>query len=381
MKIAIISCYFTNNYGSILQAFATENYFKNKGIECNTIATEGIRPFLLKEKKKYYLKNLYRISLLSSKYPQAKLAILRKILPSEKVSFRSRLKRMNNFRKKFSFVGKEATSLKELSEIVKDYDIAVLGGDQLWRPDNILPGYYTLEWVPDNVKKVSFATSFGVSHLDNKSKEIAKRFLKRFSAISVRENTACDMIKEITGQDAIQVCDPVFLISADEWGKIAESSYSPTGGYIFSYFLGNKKWHRKYVEKISQKTGLPVLGISCLDSYLPMDKKVDIDFPDASPEQFLGLIKNARYVCTDSFHVTAFAAMFHRDFSVFKRHSGKKHATNGRLESFLRTLSLEERCVENIDDICCDAIDYSEIDGKINNLTQKSKEFIENFLK
>ncbi len=380
MKIAIISCYSTNNYGSILQAFATENYFAKKG-DCHTVATEGIRPFLLNEKKKYYLKNIYRLPLLISKYPQAKLAFLRKIIPSEKKLFQSRLKKMNDFRKKFSFVGSNATSLQELSEVVKDYDIAVLGGDQLWRPDNILPGYYTLEWVPDNVRKVSFSTSFGVSHLDNKSKEIANRFLRRFEAVSVRENTACGMIKEITGQSAVQVCDPVFLVDSNAWKEMADTSCCPDGGYIFSYFLGNKKWHRKYVERISRKTGLPIVRISSLDSYLPMDKRVDVDCIDASPEQFLGLIKNAKYVCTDSFHVTAFSVMFHRDFSVFKRHSGKKHATNGRLDSFLKTLSLEERCVESIDDICLDRIDYSETDEKINALTQSSKEFIENFLK
>ena len=111
-----------------------------------------------------------------------------------------------------------------------------------------------------------------------------------------------------------------------------------------------------------------------------MDKRVDFDFADVSPEQFIGLIKNAKYVCTDSFHVTAFSVMFHRDFSVFKRHSGKKHATNGRLDSFLKTLSLEERCVENIDDVCPDRIDYSEIDEKLESLTKNTKDFIDEFI-
>lgn len=376
MKIAVVSCWFTNNYGSVLQAYATQRYFDEKGMHCDTVSAKSLRPYLIKQKKRYYLKNIHRLSLLASKYPQAKLAIIRKLIASERKAFTNRVAKMNNFRNRFSFVGENAKTLAEMTEVVKEYDIAVLGGDQLLRPDNILPSYYTLEWVPDKVKKVSLATSFGVSELDNASKKHAKLFLPRFSHLSVRENTGCDIIKEVTGQTAVQVCDPVFLLKTENWADLADDSYCPKSDYIFAYFLGTQKWHREYLKKLSKETGLPIVNIPCLDSYLPIDKKMDFNCADASPEQFLGLIKNAKYVCTDSFHVTAFSAMFHRDFLVFKRHSGKKYATNSRIDSFLQTLSLQGRCIESIDSELPESIDYTGTDDKLNGLILKTEEYI-----
>lgn len=380
MKIAVVSCWFINNYGSILQSFATERYFADKGFTCHTISVKGLKPYLNSQKKKYYLKNIYKFSLLSSKYPQAKLAFLRKVIPSERDAFKKRVYKMNDFRKRFSFVGENAKTLEDMHLLSRDYDLILLGGDQLLRPDNIFPSYYTLEWVDDSVKRVSLATSFGVSKLDKFSAEKARKFLSKFSYISTREDTGCCIVKDLTGKNAVKACDPVFLLSADSWSEISDDSYCPEGEYIFSYFLGNKKWHRKYLKKLSKKTGLPIVNIPCLDSYLPLDKRVDFPRYDASPEQFLGLIKNAKYICTDSFHVTAFSVMFNRDFFVFKRHSGKKHATNGRLESFLKTVGLENRCVNSSDDVLSlEGVDYTDVSERLKDLIKNTEDFIESW--
>ena len=86
--------------------------------------------------------------------------------------------------------------------------------------DNIFPEYYTLNWVPDNIPKVSYATSFGVAQLDRCYKSKARFFLNRLSAISVRESSGCDLVKELTGKIPYIVCDPVFLLTKNQWTDV-----------------------------------------------------------------------------------------------------------------------------------------------------------------
>ena len=69
MKLGMVSCYFINNYGSILQAYALQEYFGIKGIECDTISVEGLKPYLDAKKKQYYLHNIGKAGLFLSKLP------------------------------------------------------------------------------------------------------------------------------------------------------------------------------------------------------------------------------------------------------------------------------------------------------------------------
>ena len=60
MKLGIVSCYFINNYGSVLQAYALQKYLTGKGIECDTISVEGLKPYLNAKKKQYYFYNIHK---------------------------------------------------------------------------------------------------------------------------------------------------------------------------------------------------------------------------------------------------------------------------------------------------------------------------------
>ena len=78
MKIGIVSCYFINNYGSILQAYALQEYFGTKGIECDTVSVEGLKPYLDAQKRQYYFHNIHKAGLIFSKLPMIYLKALRK---------------------------------------------------------------------------------------------------------------------------------------------------------------------------------------------------------------------------------------------------------------------------------------------------------------
>ncbi len=381
MKLGIVSCYFINNYGSILQAYALQEYFSTKGIECDTISAEGLKPYLNAKKKQYYLHNIHKAGLLLSKLPMIYLKVLQKI-NYRNLGYRygERVRKFDDFRKNFNLSKESAASLKQLTDLSAMYDAVVVGSDQLWRPDNIFPGYYTLSWVPDSIPKFSYATSFGVAELDRDCKSKASSFLNRFSAISVRESSGSRLVKELTEKNPRTVCDPVFLLSKNQWDALSDTSRCPKQKYIFTYFLGEGKKCREFAEKLSAAAGLPVAGIVHNDSYIASDECIDYPIDSCSPNEFLGLISNAEYICTDSFHATAFSTIFNRNFFAFNRFTSQKHGTNSRLESFLSMTGLENRLIINpgkANDMILNDIDYETANSKILSFINQSCDFIE----
>ena len=291
-----------------------------------------------------------------------------------------RVDRFDGFRRKFILSKEAAGSLEELSAAAARYDAIVVGSDQLWRPDNIFPEYYTLSWVPDRIPKFAYATSFGVSRLDRYSKERAKSFLGRFTAISVRENSGHAIVEALTGKSVPIVCDPVFLLTKKEWEKISDASRCPKEQYIFTYFLGAGKECRRFAGKLSDRTGLPVVGIVQNDAYRASDEQIDCPIDGASPEEFLGLLSNAAYICTDSFHAAAFSTIFNKRFFVFNRFASKKHGTNSRIQSLLEMLGLEGRLMAGADEAATADIndmDYTEANEKLFAFVHRSEGFIE----
>lgn len=381
MKLGIVSCYFINNYGSILQAYALQEYFSAKGIECDTISVEGLKPYLNAKKRQYYFRNIHKAGLFLSKLPMIYLKALQKInYRNLGHSYCERVRKFDDFRTNFNLSNESAVSLGQLADLSLRYDRIVVGSDQLWRPDNIFPEYYTLGWVPDHIPKVSYATSFGVAELDRRDQSKARIFLNRLSAISVRESSGCRLVRELTGKTPCVVCDPVFLLTKNQWQMISDTSRCPNRKYIFTYFLGGGRECRKFAEKLSAATGLPVLGVIHNDSYIASDESIDNPIADCSPNAFLGLLFHAEYICTDSFHATAFSTIFHKNFFAFRRFKSKKHGTNARIESFLKMIGLESRLISNpckADDIVLSDIDYETVNPKISSFINKSCDFIE----
>ncbi|HBL41374.1 MAG TPA: hypothetical protein DDY98_07360 [Ruminococcaceae bacterium] len=343
--LAVVSCYFINNYGSVLQAFATEQYLQSAGADCQTVSVERLKPFLWKKKKEYYCKNKTDFSLLASKIPQIQLRLSEKInYKGLKTKSEQRIASFDAFRERFCLTECQPASTDELNKLSEQFDTVVLGGDQLWRPDNLYPQFYTLEWVRDGVRKVSLATSFGVRELDGASARHAAEFLPTFSAISVRETNGCDLVKSVCGAAAQVICDPVFLLSASQWAAVADASVCPKEPYVFCYFLGKDRQKAAAVRRYCEKNGLKAVAVGNIDrvSRLPRGAVAC----NASPEQFLALIQNASAVFTDSFHCMAFSVLFRKRFGVFRRAGNGKKSTDSRLLSFLDNANLREHLIQ-----------------------------------
>ena len=378
MKIALVSCYFIDNYGSILQSYATQKVFRSFGAECDTVAAEKLLPGLRKAKARYYCRNLWRVGLLRSKLPKFWLAVMQKTgFRQMNVIAKQRHERFDAFRSRLQYT-RACDSFGALGLLSKEYDAVVLGSDQLWRPDNIFPGYYTLEWVAPKVKRMALATSFGVSQLDRASRKRAEAFLPEFASISVREPEGAAIVQALTGKEAAVVCDPVLLLSSAEWKTLADTSLCPNEDYIFTYFLGTEKRNRTFAWALAAETGLPIVSVPFVDCYRKEDTRADYCFPACSPEQFLGLLMNAKYVCTDSFHASAFSVLFEKQFFAFCRFHAKSGNTNGRVLAFLRQLRLQRQEIANgaFTPECLRPIDYGPVRCELESMRQQTFDFL-----
>ena len=246
-----------------------------------------------------------------------------KLNKSKKFKTAEMLKRdnaINSFDNHYRF-GRKFKGNSRLKKEIKKYNAVVCGSDQLWAPTNVIADYFTLTLVPNEINKFSYAASFGINSVPSSMKGKYKKFLSRMDSISVREEQGKTIIKNVAELEAQIVLDPTLMIEREEWASLAEESeYHVDAPYVFCYFLGTNPEHRKFAEKLAKEKGLTIVSVPHFEEYNEADKDFgDVSVYDASPADFISLIANASYVCTDSFHGTVFSVLFNRQVAVFER--------------------------------------------------------------
>ena len=260
-RVGIVSCYFKNNYGSILQAYATKRILDNNNIPNETINIDGNIDFK-RGKRKYYVSQLLNFNFIKSKFGMIKMKFdvrLNKNL-CKNVSIRN--KKFIRFRQEFN-LSRSSDTYSDLNKLAEErYTDVIVGSDQLWLPVNVVSDYYTLNWVPDDINKISYSTSFGISKIPEKYNDLYKNYLKRINHLSAREDTGLKIIKDTTNLEAKLVCDPTILLTREEWNEIGLPNRIIDDKYILCYFLGKNIEHRKFVERLKEKTGYIIVSIN-----------------------------------------------------------------------------------------------------------------------
>ena len=381
-KTAIVSCYFQHNYGSMLQAYATQMALDKLGYENETIDVSGFYKEINRAKILYFIKAALTSNFLITKFGRAKNIVIRKL---KKNSYtRSAEVRDDAFRRfeKAQFKMSPAyKSKKELSNNCSGYKAVLVGSDQLWLPGNIVANYFTLNFVPEKINTIAYATSFGQSCLPKNIEKLAKVFLRKIKFISVREESGVRIINNLTGRKVPVVCDPTLLFDGNDWMIIQEKVPIIDGEYIFVYLLGDNPLHREFVTRLKKETGLKVVSLPHIDEYVEEDEVCsDIKLYDVDPGQFLNLIRNAKYVCTDSFHCTAFSIQYEKTFFTFRRFSNKnKQSTNSRLVTLFNMTGIKDRLIvgnENIKEILTIKTDYSIVRERLKQKIEESYKFL-----
>ncbi len=337
------------NYGSSLQGFALQQAVQRLGFDCRIVDYDE---YVLRWKlRPAFHDMIWR--LLSLFAPLSKRA-----LPRRYAFYRDRALQKKRFaefdRKRLLLTGSRCSSGRDIRKDTRPGDVFLCGSDQIWSPLLYNPVMF-LAFCPPGTPKIAYAPSFGVSSLGDKKALIAAH-VSDFRRISVREEVGVRMLREAAGRDDIvRMPDPVFLHDRKFWTQLSRDGRSAEGPYILCYFLGKNAVPTNFLKRLSQTTGLPPILIAMHGN--------PIDFPGekiaaASPEDFLALIRDAAFVCTDSFHCTAFSILFHKKFFTCKRFANDdKGSQNSRILELLDEYGLSDRLID--DETACD---LSEID-------------------
>ena len=387
-KVGIVSCYFQHNYGSMLQALATQMALDKLGYENETIDISGFNGEIKKAKMLYFAKASLTSDILLSKLGMATNVLRRKL---SKGSYMEntiiRNKKFDDFYKEHFRLSEKYTSKADLSNKCKEkYSAVLVGSDQLWLPGNIAGDYYTLNFVPKEVNTIAYATSFGQSALPSDSAKKATVFLKKIRHIGVREESGQKLVKELAERSVPVVCDPTLLFTGDEWMSIQKEEAKINEPYILCYFLGNNPPHREFAKRLREKTGCKIVALTHLDEYVKSDEGyADYTPYDVDPADFLNLIRNAQFVCTDSFHCSLFSMLYKREFFTFKRYARKtKSSTNSRLDTLFNLAGVKGRVLNGDEDIqkCLDMnIDYENVHNNLQKIREESYQYLITALK
>lgn len=367
MKIGICTCYDNHNYGSMLQAYATYIEFTELGYDSE---------FLCYRKKLNAVQKIKWLPRLLNKYlMKEKMRLIKKKIrlnqhPDIKAQDDIRQNAYDRFLEKF-LMGKVSApyvGFEALKKGSKNYDVVVAGGDQLWIPAGLPTNFYNLMFADEKVKRVSYSTSFGVAEVPFYQKKRTIEYLNKIEMIGVREKSGAELIKRLTGRDATVVLDPTLLLNKEEWAKAIPIQPVLECDYIFCYFLGANSEHRKVAEELAKKTGLPLYDMPHIDEFVPYDLQFAAEhLYDVDPEQFMNLIRHAKYICTDSFHCTVFSILHHKQFIAFDRYSDPlMKSRNSRIANLCEITGLSSRRYSgDVMEQMKKPIDYNKVDEKL----------------
>lgn len=366
-----------NNYGTSLQGYAMLKKIQQLGYEVEVI--KYIKRLSTWQKIKFVVNALRAGEWKNIQHRLTSKKMLKKY-PVYAAGIAERTTAVNAYKQKkliplfHEYIGYDALHKGSLN-----YAAVVVGSDQVWTPMSLPNKFFNLLFVSDSVRKVAYASSFGVSEIPSFQRKATGAYLDRFYKIGVREQRGKEIVEELSHQKATVVADPTMLLSREEWEQeIADAHTTTEELYIFCYFLGTNQEARKAAKELKEKTGYKIITIRHMDEYVPEDELFGDEAPyNVDPNDFVKYISRAAYVCTDSFHCTVFSILFHRQFMTFYRFAeGSKTGRNSRINSLFDLFELQERLYKGDINKITNPIDYNSVDEKLSELRKESIYFL-----
>lgn len=368
-KIGILTFQASLNCGSMLQAFALQYVMQRElkaEVEIIDYANEMSRSmyglFDMRPTRSALRTNLSRI---------------KHLLPY--VKYRNEFL---NFSKKYLVKSdKYLKDVEHLQKYARKYDIIIAGGDQVWNvrcPDGGKEFY--LNFTHD-VRKIAFSPSLGGTNIFKAADDIDcyKKLVNEFEMLSVREPNGQKWLQELTGREVKIIADPTLMLTEEEWSEVFRIP-KIKGEYIFCYaFYHNDSYVNEYLKKISEKLNMPIV-IMDTKSYVfyNLDKYGFVKHPHTGPLAFLGLMKYASLVLTQSFHGTLFASLFNRKFwsynipAYFQTDDDRAIAILNQMGIPSRYILIEDLLKEDI----MKDLDFSTINDNILRLRSDALDYI-----
>lgn len=372
--VGIITMHTPLNYGSYLQTLATYEFIKS----------QKLSPFVINYKypTEYHKRLARKNNAIAPRYGylHRKLSgLCRRLI---RVDATTKQQKMDKFYHKYIRMTSPYYSLEELNEAAPLFDIYVSGSDQIWNPYYVgKDTTYLLSWAPIGRKRISYASSFAVQRIPPELENTYKQYLSMYNNISTREKNT--IIQDLIGVDCPVVLDPTFLLSCETWKQYIHKERLVRKKYILCYILSYSfnpyPYIYEVIKKVKREIGYKVVFIDGDPINLLCGYKV---MANCSPEDFLNLFYYSEFVVTTSFHGTAFALNFRKDFiSVVN----DKKSTDNRQMSLLQQVGISDANAismnTKLDKLKIPHINYNEVAPIIERLRLKSSLFFSNALK
>ncbi len=307
-----------NNYGGVFQAFALSETIKKIGHDVRFVTIENpvgdcpIKASMIQRGKRI-------IALILSVPTRAKRALREKKFAEFKNKTQCRVLYKD---------------YETLLENPPEADVYLSGSDQVWNPRNLRQDFF-FPYAPKNKPLISYAASMGCEQIPKENLDFFKKNVARYDRVSVREDTATEIVSLYTSKTVHQHIDPVFLVDRQKWESMAtEYKKLKYDQYILLYMINWDKTKTRELIKLKKETGLPLVLVT-LGGRKP--SYADQVIMDASPEEFLYLMLHAHMVVASSFHGVALSIVMNKPFIAV---SGRQNPT--RIQSLLRYMNLED---------------------------------------
>lgn len=371
VSVGIITYHSAYNFGSALQALATQMSIESLGYSSEIIN--------YRMKMQYDCYAMYRLNCGVKKFLKDIVQ-----LPVHSARKTRKAKYELFFSGKMN-LSKEFAEPEDAAEIWGKYDVAVSGSDQIWNKHSNELEHNAWKYMDPyllkgfNGKKISYASSVA-NMTDDELRRIVP-YIKEFDSVSMREGVSAEKLSKMTGRTVESVLDPTFLLTKDKWIKALDLKAADEEPYILYYSLGplkNVSKHNVTLKKLSEKLRCKVKMVTPFALLYHYERNFE-NHPEYGPVDFLSALYNAKAVVTDSYHGTILSANFGKDFYSICGLSGSEF----RKTDILRRLGLEERIIYNASDIAEKAfapIDYESVNEKLDKLREHSLDYLRKVL-
>lgn len=360
MKIGIITMPLCSNYGGTLQNWALQQVLIRMGHDPITLRFPVVYQGM--SSLHYWTKvfPMQAVRFVAHKFMGSKYEMPLTIGP-----WKECVKGMEHFVDEHINVTEYLPNLS--MDDVRKYGVEALivGSDQIWRPvmyDAVK--YYFLGFTGDSdILRIAYAPSVALDKWPyNEDVTVQLRELvKRFSAVSVREGSSVQLVKDNLGVDAQWVLDPTMLLKKEDYNELCEDVPESKYPFVFAYILDMTDEKCKMAEQTAKTLG-------CNVRYLSADKVKKED----TIEKWLANFRDAKYVITDSYHGTVFSLIFQKQFYTFYNN----YRGNARMDSLKEISRLNERFIIQSIDFIGEQVDYVAVGKRIEVKRKESINFI-----
>lgn len=330
-RILTITFHRAHNFGSVLQAYALQEFLKKMCENASVDVDCRVLDFNLPVQDDLYCvfkpgKDLRSIAknLLALPYQDA---------------LNVKYKKFNSFVEQRMSLSQRYRTEAELIQNPPCADYYISGSDQIW---NVRAKDFSKAYLLDFVrsgKRISYAASCGPLRIDwtQYDSESITKLLSKYDMCSVREKGSSENLRPLIDKKLPIHVDPTLLLDCEEWRELQSEANYHEGRYILLYCLEPTKDQLFLAKRIAKKLELPIL-------VLRYNNKNDmlnhfVKRYDAGPEDFLAYIDHAALVLTSSFHGTAFSLLYKKPFYVFDG------MTDNRISSLLVSVGMEDRSI------------------------------------